>query len=71
MQKTKKLQNNGFNFMCRPDIAKKNFDYITYSTPNTGAYELSDKELQDNKALFPDMDSRPMKNSEILPLSWR
>ena len=54
------------NFMCRPDIAKKNFDYITYSTPNTGAYELSDKELQDNKALFPDMDSPAMKNSEIL-----
>ncbi len=40
---------------------EKNFDYITYSTPNTGAYELSDKELQDNKALFPDMDSPAMK----------
>lgn len=22
------------NFMCRPDIAKMNFDYITYSIPN-------------------------------------
>ncbi|MFQ8899217.1 MAG: extracellular solute-binding protein [[Clostridium] scindens] len=22
------------NFICRPDIAKMNFDYITYSTPN-------------------------------------
>ena len=28
------------NFLCRPDIAKMNFDYITYSTPNTGAREL-------------------------------
>jgi len=54
------------NFLCRPDIAKKNFDYITYSTPNTGAYELSDEELQNNEALFPDMDSPAMKNSEIL-----
>lgn len=49
------------NFLCRPDIAKKNFDYITYSTPNTGAYELSDEELQNNEALFPDMDSPAMK----------
>ncbi len=22
------------NFLCRPDIAKKNFEYITYPTPN-------------------------------------
>ena len=22
------------NFLCRPDIAKKNFEYITYATPN-------------------------------------
>ena len=25
------------NFLNRPDIALKNFEYITYSTPNTGA----------------------------------
>ena len=42
------------NFLCRPDIAKMNFEYITYATPNTGAYDMLDKELQENKALFPD-----------------
>ncbi len=44
------------NFLCRPDIAKMNFDYITYPTPNTGAFQLLDQEIQDNKAVFPDMD---------------
>ena len=66
MQKTKKRQNNGSISCAVRILQRKNFDYITYSTPNTGAYELSDKELQDNKALFPDMDSPAMKNSEIL-----
>ncbi len=28
------------NFLCRPDIAAKNWNYIWYSTPNKGAIEL-------------------------------
>ena len=28
------------NFICRPDIAKMNFDYITYSTPNEAGRQL-------------------------------
>lgn len=40
------------DFLCRPDIAKKNFEYITYATPNTGAYDLLDDDLKNNKALF-------------------
>ena len=43
------------DFLCRPDIAKKNFDYITYPTPNTGAYEMLDDDLKNNTALFPDL----------------
>lgn len=43
------------NFLCRPDIAKMNFDYITYSTPNDAAKELfEDKELLNNQTVFPD-----------------
>lgn len=42
------------NFLNRPDIALKNFEYITYSTPNTGAQELMDEELKNNPAVFPD-----------------
>ena len=51
------------NFLCRPDIAKKNFEYITYPTPNKGAFDLLDSELQNNKAVFPDTDS--LKNCEV------
>ena len=50
------------SFLCRPDIAKKNFEYITYATPNKGAFELLDEELQNNKAVFPDLSQ--LKNSE-------
>lgn len=42
------------NFMCRPDIAKMNFDYITYSTPNTAARELiEDPAIRDSRIAFP------------------
>ena len=41
------------NFLNRPDIAFKNFEYITYATPNTGAQELMDESLKSNPALFP------------------
>lgn len=51
------------DFLCRPDIAKKNFDYITYPTPNKGAFDLLDPELKNNKTLFPDTDV--LKNSEV------
>ena len=44
------------NFLCRPDIALKNFEYITYATPNSGAFELLDEETQNNKSVFPDDD---------------
>ena len=43
------------NFMCRPDIAKLNFDYITYSTPNTEARNLiEDPAIKNSKIAFPD-----------------
>ncbi|MDO4325808.1 MAG: extracellular solute-binding protein [bacterium] len=51
------------NFLCRPDIAKKNFEYITYPTPNKGAFDLLDEELQNNKAVFPDVEK--LKNGEV------
>lgn len=44
------------NFLNRPEIALKNFEYITYSTPNTGAQELMDEELLANPAVFPGED---------------
>ena len=61
--KNKENAEKWINFLCRPDIAKKNFEYITYATPNRAAKELLDPELQNNKALFPDTDK--LENSEV------
>lgn len=45
------------NFVCRPEIAKMNFDYITYSIPNEGGRALIEEpELRDSKIAFPDED---------------
>ncbi len=44
------------DFMCRPDIALKNFEYITYSTPNTAAWELIEEEdIKNSEIAFPDL----------------
>lgn len=29
------------DFLNRPEVAKQNFEYITYPTPNEAAYQLS------------------------------
>lgn len=43
------------NFLCRPDIALMNFDYITYSTPNEGARALiEDEDIRNSEIAFPD-----------------
>ena len=61
--KNKENAEKWIDFLCRPEIAKQNFDYITYSTPNKGVFDLLDEEIQNNKALFPDIDS--LKDSEV------
>lgn len=44
------------DFMCRPDIALKNFEYITYSTPNVAAQELiEDDDIRNSSIAFPDL----------------
>jgi len=44
------------NFLCRPDIALMNFDYITYSTPNDAAKELiEDEDIKNSPIAFPDL----------------
>lgn len=51
------------DFLCRPEIALKNFEYITYATPNSGAFEMLDEETQNNKAVFP--DESILENCEV------
>lgn len=44
------------DFMCRGDIALMNFDYITYSTPNTAAQALiEDEDIRNSEIAFPDL----------------
>ena len=44
------------DFMCHPDVALKNFEYITYGTPNTAARELiEDEDLKNSPIAFPDL----------------
>lgn len=44
------------NFLCRPDIALMNFEYITYSTPNTEARKLiEDDDIRNSTIAFPDL----------------
>lgn len=46
------------NFICRPKIMKKNFDYVTYSIPSSAARELIDeKEYRESDIVFPELHS--------------
>ena len=53
------------DFMCRPEIAKMNFEFMTYSTPNTKVRDLlTDPELKDSEILFPSEED--LKDCELL-----
>ncbi len=41
------------DFLCRPEIAKLNTEYIGYSTTNAGALELLDEERRTNHIFWP------------------
>ena len=41
------------DFLLRGEVAYRNFDYITYSTPNDAAKEFIDEELLNDPAVFP------------------
>lgn len=43
------------NFMCDPEIALKNFEYITYSTPNAAAREMiTEEDIKNSPVAFPE-----------------
>lgn len=41
------------DFLCRPDIAQMNCEYIWYSSPNTAAIELMGEEYTENSVMNP------------------
>lgn len=46
------------DFMCEPEIALMNFDFITYSTPNDAARELiEDDDIRNSEIAFPDLSN--------------
>lgn len=42
------------NFLCESEIACSIAEYIGYSTPNQGAFDLLDPEITENKLSYPD-----------------
>ena len=51
------------DFLCRPEIALKNFEYITYSTPNKAARALIEHDdIRNSTIAFPTADM--LKNCE-------
>lgn len=53
--KNKENAEKFINFMCRPEIALMNFEYLTYSTPNLKARDMiEDEEIRNSKILFPE-----------------
>ena len=51
--KNKEAAEKFINFLCDPQVAKQNVDYIGYSTPNTAAFDLLDEETKNNPAAYP------------------
>lgn len=55
--KNKENAEKFINFMCRPDIALMNFEYLTYATPNKAARALiKDEKTRNSKILFPNAE---------------
>lgn len=54
--KHKELAEKFINFMCRPDIALKNAEYIGFTPANNAALEMLDEETLDNHIFLPTED---------------
>lgn len=51
------------DYLCRPDIAKRNTEYVGYATPNKEAMGMLDKSLTSAHNYYPDLNE--LKNYEI------
>lgn len=57
------------NFMCEPDIAFANIDYICYSTPHQVAFDMLDEDVRESHVSYPDSDFIANKTSVFVNLS--
>ncbi|MBN2830637.1 MAG: spermidine/putrescine ABC transporter substrate-binding protein [Candidatus Cloacimonetes bacterium] len=53
--KNKELAYKFINYLCSPEIAARNADYVRYPSPNKTAYDtLISPEMKNNKTIYPD-----------------
>lgn len=45
------------NFLCKDDIAEKNFEYVQYASPITSVVENQDADVKNNEAVNPSSDT--------------
>lgn len=57
------------NFMCEPDIAFANIDYICYSTPHSAAFDMLDEETQNDPVSYPDNEYLEANTTVFVNLS--
>lgn len=58
--KTSKNKENAekfINYMCKAKVAKQNFDYLYYTTPNAAAKDLIEKKFRNQEAVFPSKET--------------
>lgn len=58
--KTSKNKENAekfINYMCKAKVAKQNFDYLYYTTPNAAAKDLIEKKYRNMEAVFPSKET--------------
>lgn len=51
------------NFLCEPEIALANIEYINYASPNDGAIAIMSEETKNNKIIYPDQAT--LDNCEV------
>ena len=61
--KNKELAEKYINFMCDPDVATANAEYICYSTPHTKALDMISAEVRDNPMFYPSQEV--VDNAEV------
>ncbi|MBQ0018620.1 MAG: spermidine/putrescine ABC transporter substrate-binding protein [Clostridiales bacterium] len=68
------------NYLCRADVAYKNFEYLYYTTPNKAAKELIDEEYLEDEAIFPSeelvgkcesLKTLDNKTMDIYSMNWK
>lgn len=57
------------NFMCEPDVAYANIDYICYSTPHSAAFDMLDDEVKNDPISYPDEELIANRTTVFVNLS--